>query len=503
MNRIHHMSLQKMFIALIVAGMAFTGCSKGYLDINDDPNRPTEEDDIAPQLILPATLHATGQRQASNNFTFLGNWMGYWAPSGSYAIVQDETSYNIDFNFGDVLWQNHYNVLFDLEQTIRRAKPINDSVIAGAAMVLSAKLTQEVVDIYGNVPYSQAFKGNENTHPGYDNAADIYKALMLRLDTAISYLSGTPFETFEAADIANHGDTDKWIKFANTLKLRLLIRQSEVSGFNPAAEIAKINANGKGFLMAGETVSVNPGYSNAVDKQSPFYANYGVTPFGALANPITKANQFMVKILRDSHDPRLSRFYRPTGSGNVVGNTYGLLTGNPLGSAASRPGAGVAGSPTQDQWILTSVESLFLQAEAIARGWITGSAQQAYEAAVTESFTWLGVPNATAAANTYLTTEPIAQWSNAGGTPQARAKFIAYQKYIALNSIDIPEAWSDQRRLDMIPSKGYISVNPARLRDEIPSRLLYPQSEYTNNAESVNAQGTINQFTSKIFWDVN
>jgi hypothetical protein len=326
--------------------------------------------------------------------------------------------------------------------------------------------------------------------------------LQSSLDSAIIYLSQTAKSSFDDVDIVNEGDTDLWIKFANTLKLRMLIRQSQVSGFNPAAEITKIVSNG-GVLHAGESIDVNPGYVNSTNKQSPFYANFGLTPTGAEASTATRANAYFVNLLTSTSDPRLSRYFKaPSAGGPITGTVYGLAAGNPVGAQSSSFGPGLAGSAEQDQWILPSFESMFLEAEAIARGWFPGitDARPAYEAAVRESFAWMGVPNATAAANTYMTNQAIADWDNAGATPLSKAKFITYQKYIALAGIDPLEAWSDLRRLDMIPNKGYISVNPGKLRNTVPVRLLYPQSEYTTNATNANAQGTINQFDSKLFW---
>jgi hypothetical protein len=240
---------------------------------------------------------------------------------------------------------------------------------------------------------------------------------------------------------------------------------------------------------------------NEAGKQSPYYANYGFTATGADANTSTRANQYIVGILSVNNDPRLTRFFRaPSAGGGVVGTTYGAASGNPDGAHSSKMGPGIAGSGTQDQWIMPSFESMFLEAEAIARGWMPGNAQAAYEAAVTESFVWLGVPNAVAAANTYLTSAAIAMWANSGATVASKVKFIAYQKYIALTGIDPLEAWSDLRRLNMIPNTGYITANPGKISGTLPVRLYYGQSEYTTNAENVNAQGTVNLFTSKIFW---
>jgi hypothetical protein len=483
-------------LMLIIVG---TGCKKTFLDVNDDPNRATDENMTA-ELIFPQAAHSVGARLASGNLQFIQNWMGYMSSSGDFSIQQDETTYNIDFSFGDVLWQNNYNVLFDLYLTKQKAIAVNDSVLAGASMILSARLFQDLVDIYGSVPYSQAFQTNIYRQPVYDKGEDVYAALQKSLDTAITYMKATARSTFKTVDVVNAGNKTLWTKFANTLKLRMLIRQSQVPGFNPSAEIAKIQSNG-GVLQPGENIDVNPGYVNELNKQSPFYANYGKTPTGAEASTSTRANDYFVELLSSTNDPRLERFYNPPAAGgSITGTVYGLAQGNPDGAHSSTMGPGVAGSATQNQWIFPAFESLFLEAEAKARGWIAGSAQATYESAVTESFVWLKVPDSLNEAQDYLDNAAIADWANAGSSALEQAKFITYQKYIAVCAIDPVEAWSDLRRLNMIPDKDYITVNPGRLSNSLPVRLLYPQSEYTTNGASVRAQGSINQFTSKIFW---
>ncbi|WP_207514890.1 SusD/RagB family nutrient-binding outer membrane lipoprotein [Longitalea luteola] len=484
--------------AVLAVIVACTGCKKGWLDVNEDPNRATDAN-ITAELIFPQAAHSVGARLASGNLQFIQNWMGYMSASGDFAIQQDETTYNIDFTFGDVLWQNNYNVLFDLYLVKQKALAAENQVLAGAAMILSARLWQDMVDIYGNIPYSQAFQSNSYRQPAYDRAQDIYADLQKSLDTAITYMKAATVGSFNAIDIVNKGDKTLWTKFANTLKLRLLIRQSEMAGFNPGSEIAKIQANG-GVLEAGQSIDANPGYVNENNKQSPFYANYGLTPAGAQASTSTRANRYFVNLLNTHGDPRIERFYNPPAAGGpITGTTYGLAAGNPDGNHSSTMGPGIAGSATQNQWIFPSFESMFLKAEAIVRGWLPGNAQTAYEAAVVESFVWLGVENAVPEAQAYLADADIANWANAGSTVLQQARFIAFQKYIALCAIDPVEAWSDLRRLNMIPDKGYISVNTTRT--SIPVRLLYPQSEYTTNGDNVRAQGeNINQFDSKIFW---
>jgi len=295
--------------------------------------------------------------------------------------------------------------------------------------------------------------------------------------------------------------TAKWIRFANTLKLKLLTHQSEVPGFDPTAEAAKIKANG-GVLRKGETVSVNPGFTKATNKQSPFYDNYGFTVNDADAAPSVRANVYFIDLLEDNGDPREQRYFSDV-SGKYVGTTYGLTAGNPT-AASGVGGPGMASSPSQDAWIMTSVEALFIKAEALQRGWDIDpkgtTAAQAYDDAVTESFIFLGVPDAETEAATYLGNFPYT----------GNISDLIFQKYMSLAGIDPVEIWSDLRRLgfDIIPlvndGDSYITANPGTLSTtEIPSRLLYPQNEYTTNASNAHAEGTINQFTSKIFWDVN
>ena len=502
MNYLNKLSLS----IIIIIGMGINSCQKDYLNVNDDPNRVTDNN-VTAELIFPQAEVAVGDRLAGGNaasqgfklpLQFAQNWVGYMGANGSFAREYTETSYNIDFTFGDQLWNDYYNTLFDLHQAKVKGLAGGDTALAGASIILSAKLFQELVDTYGDVPYSQAFQSNSNTHPVYDKAQDIYASLLKDLDTAVTYMQATVANAFAPADIINHGNTTLWIKFANTLRLRLLIRQSQVAGFDPSAEINKIQNDG-GVLQAGESISVNPGYVNEVNKQSPFYANYGYTPTGAPATTGWNANAYIVNILSNNNDPRISRFFTPVGS-SYVGDTYGDDPQNNPGFAnSSYFGPGLISSPSQDQWIYPPFESMFLQAEAIARGWMPGDAKAAYEAAVTESFVWLGVADAESAAADYMANASIANWDNAGTTVSSQVKFIVFQKYIADCCIDPLESWADERRLHFLPP-GFISANTSKISNTLPLRLLYPQSEYTTNGQSVQAEGDINQFNSKIFW---
>jgi len=330
----YSMNKKLLYGFLLVGLIASSSCKKSFLDVNDDPNRVTDSN-ITPELIFTGAEVRTGDRAAAWNF--LQNWMGYLAAAGDYAIVQEETSYNIDFGFGEGVWQGHYDRLYDLELVRVNALAKGDTVLSAAATILQAKLWGELVDVFGNIPYTQAFKTNETRTPKYDDAKTvIYPAIIASLDKAVGYMGKTAKSSFAGIDVIAKGNRTTWIKLANTLKLRLLLRVNNVAGFNASAEAAMIN----GLLIgAGETVSVNPGYVNDVNKQSPFYGTYGYTSANppADASPPVRANQYFVNLLKGTGDPRLTRFYSPV-SGNVVGNVYGLAAGNPIGTASSKFG---------------------------------------------------------------------------------------------------------------------------------------------------------------------
>jgi hypothetical protein len=438
---------------------------------------------------------------------FLDAWVGYMASNGDFARDPTETTYNLDFNFNDVQWQRRYSYLFDLHQAETKALPGGDTILAGAAIVLESKMWQDLVDLWGDIPYSQAFKVATITSPKYDKASDIYANLQLRLDTAIQYLSHPVTKKFgPTVDIVFHAKPDlqtaanDWILFANTIKLRLLLRQSEIPGFDPSTEIGKIfGAGGAGVLGAGQSASVNPGYTNDLDKQNPFYAEYGFTPTGIKAITSSNANAYIVGILKSTNDPRLGRFFDSLGNGTYVGDKYGDEPGNiPSGANSSYFGPGIVGSASQDQWLIPSYESLFFKAEAIARGWIAGDPDVALHAAITESFVWLGVPDATAAAASYISANAAITTASAGATPDAKDQIVAFQKYIANCCIDPQESYEDELRLHFLTDNTYISVNPSKVLPNLPNRVLYPQSEYTTNGANVPTGITP---TTKIFWE--
>jgi len=283
------------------------------------------------------------------------------------------------------------------------------------------------------------------------------------------------------------------------------------------ARLQEITAEGDGFLPPGQNAWVNPGYSQNGNQQSPFFAEFGFNSTGGTTPDYIsfKCNIYALNFYTNTNDTRLGYDYAPlTGyAGNppylYVGAPFGTI-GLPSPSSASSIGAympasasgpagprvGLLQSDAQNCPILTAAESLFLQAEAAERGWISGDPQTLYQNAIDASYTYLLVTNPDSASAAYYG-QNIANvgWSASPNKLEA----IIVQKWAALNGIDMLEVWSDYRRMHY-PSDLPLSNSPNVVSQTPPVRLLYPQIEYQTNAANVNAEGTINQFTSKIFW---
>ncbi|MCX2472809.1 SusD/RagB family nutrient-binding outer membrane lipoprotein [Pedobacter sp. MC2016-05] len=501
--------MKKIIYAFTLLFLVMTGCKKSFFDINQNPNSPTEGS-ITAQLLLPSALTRTAAKMATS-YNYAAMWMGYWTRSGTYGPSVEQESYAITTTFGAGQWTatntGWYDILFDASLMEKKGLASGETFYVGASKVIKSIGFMYLVDQFGNVPYSKAFDFQNNILPAYDKGEDIYADLLVKLDEAAkTFASANVTAEMRAADVLFKGDLTKWRKLVNTQRLKLLIHQSEyLSAAAVSAEIAKINADGSGFIASGGTASVNPGYAIIRDQQNPFWGAYKLTELGAVVDDYNRANNYILGKFRNNADIRyqyvFSRAATPLNGNIYYGYNYGETIPNSDPKAINSSdvaGPGLAKSATQDQWLFTSVESLFLQAEAIQRGWIPGTPETAYRAAVQESFVWLGVTNAVATATTYLdqNANPLVSWSLATD----KVRLIDMQKYMALIGINNFEAYVDYRRLG-VPSDLPLSLSPSRGGNVIPTRLLYPQSEYNTNAANVAAQGVINAQTSKIFWD--
>ena len=527
----------KILLGGLLVATVVSSCKKSWFDINQNPNQPVETN-ITADLIAPAALLNTANR-AATSFGYLGNWLGFWCPGANYAPNVEEQSYNITTNFGAGTWGAIMDNSYDYQFMENEAKVSGADFYQGIARIMKSHNYAQIVDMYNSAPYFEALQGIKNIRPKYDDGKVVYEDLIKQIDTGIALIKNANIDlnfNVAKADIMFASDKTMWAKFGNTLKLRLLMHQANRADRAAyiTAEMAKITAEGSGFLGTGQDASVNPLFQS--DKPNAYYAAYGFTQTGTQATDFWRANVIVMDFLKTDADPRMTYFYKqvvtPKGSNAEAftqlppdtyrGNKYGLSINNvqyPAHTAnyvsqvggITTAGAGTANSPglikgyAQNIWILTSVESLFLQAEATQRGFIAGgaaAAEAAYIAAVKESFRWLKVTSADATFQAWYDNAVANATQNISyAAAPDKLKLIAYQKYMAMNGTNFLEAWTDYRRNGNYPVIP-LSVNPGRTSTTLPYRLLFPQREIDLNTANVPTAGRSSgdQFTGKIWW---
>jgi hypothetical protein len=499
--------------------LAFGSCKKTWLDVNTNPNALLSS---TPDYTFTAAVNRTASTLGPNE---LGSyWSGQWTQSNTYIISNTIFTYqfnNTNFNY----WDGYFDILEDLEYSIKGADalPAGSPVkyFGGAARVLKAYVTQMLVDLYGNIPYKESLKGLNNLTPAFDDQKAVYEDLIKTLDTAITVLKANPLiSLYAGSDIVFGGSVStaatRWVQFANTLKLRILIRQSRIPGRDAyiTTEINKAAATTEGFLPNGVDVGANPGFVASTGKQNPFYENWGYNAAGgaqALAR-YPRPTAFLFTSLVATDDTfRLKRLAWPNGGEGVKAELLSNYTFVPFGIASGYLAASSAyigssqikkGEFSRPMILMTNAESQFLLAEAKQRYGATitppNTAQAYYEQGVRESFRITGTTtvNPTAATTLLTSGKDLADWA---ASPD-KLKAIWMQKWLAMVNYSGLEAWSEYRRtaFPVTPPSASTAANAPR-----PVRLLYPSSEVAANGANVSAQGTIDVFTSRLFWDVD
>ncbi len=501
----------KVLIAILSTALAVTGCKDSFFDINTNPNKPTEPL-VKASYLLPMVIEQTAARMGTQ-YSFSASWAGYYGRGSGFGPSLPLENYDITPNFEITHWANTstsmntwYDVLTDANFLEKKGRAQNEDFYVATAKVMKAIGFMYLVDLYNNVPYSDALKGDESIAPKYDKGEDIYKDLLIQLDSARLIFKSTSLavsDEAKKADVLFGGNLTNWRKLANTQSLKLLIHQSEFKK-DPKDEIAKIISDGSGFIETGKTAKLTIAFSNDRYKVNPVYSKYVADETGAETDGFNRPSPYLLNRYKSNNDIRYQYLFLK--AINPINPNEPWAAGKPLGAPTvagtnsaqeSRViGTGILKDGTQPLWLLTSVESLFLQAEAIQRGWITGDARAAYENAVKESFTYLNVANAANESTSLLNTS--ASWAAASN----KLELIINQKYLALPGINNFEAWVDYRRLGY-PKDVPLSVNQTVGNKKIPLRLAYPQNEYSFNSANVSAQGTIDPQNSRIFWDIN
>jgi hypothetical protein len=411
------------------------------------------------------------------------NNLRLWSQHWTQTTYVDESNFNLnerDVN-GNTFVRMYVTVIRDCEEARTAVMNGPESAAAKAASVAAIEVMevmayQYLVDLFGDVPYSEAL--SETNVPKYDAGSAIYADLLARLDAATADLSGS--NTFGSSDIIYGGDAAAWKKAANSLMLRMAVR---MIGYDAAAAKSwgeKAIAGGV-FMSSADDMRLY--YSSAPPHTHPMWETLVQSGRTDYVAPATLGD-----VLNGLADPRRAGFFKNLGGSDSV-------TGAPHGFQVnyydySQPGTALE-DPTWSHAAISYVEVEFLMAHAAVAGWTgAGDAATHYEAGVRASIDEWG--GSSADADAYMM-HPLVAFSSTTAATQ-----IGVQKWIAMYS-NAFEAYAAVRMYDL-------PMQTAALAGTVtPNRYSYPLDEYSLNTTNVQASaanyGGDDTF-AKVFWDM-
>jgi hypothetical protein len=476
----------------------------------------------------------------------------YWAQT----TYPDESQYNqTTRNIGRNMWQTLYrDVLKDLDGakvSINSAElpgvdPASEEAIRDNKLacikIIEVLAYSNLVDLFGDVPYTDALD-IENPELSYDDAATVYSNILTELDNAIDMIS-TGYGGLDANDPIYGGNMSNWLKYANSLKLRLALRLADV---NPSVAQATAEEAISNTLISSNADNFKIDYMPLSPNTNPLWVDLvqsGRKDFVAANHLVNYMNNIL--------DPRMGVYFETTSfsyekddngnaidteiSGNgkatlfvtdtndeeyilVVNLPYTVLAVDNLEISYYKGGVyGTANSYSQNSHIgglfhdpelegvlMSYAEVEFLLAEAAERGYsVTGTAEDHYNAAVLASMAEWGVDGTEA--STFLA-QPEVAYTTATGDWKVK---IGSQKWISLFNNGF-EGWTTYRLLDFGILKGFPIFddddNLIGYEDpEVPVRFLYPIEEATLNGTEYDAAAAAiggDEMDTKLFWDIN
>lgn len=508
-------TIQKFSIIATLITVIITGCSKDFDELRKNTN--------APDVTETAYLLTYAQKEAV--YYLRGAWMGgrttyllsqYWTQRN----YTDEDRYAFRTSVVDNYWRGAYITLMNLEEIIRLNKEEpdrtalfgnNDNQIA-VAKIMQVYIFNLLTDMFGPIPYSQAFKKGTGKTPEYDDQKSVYDNLLKTLDEVIAMIK-TDQPGFTQGDIIYEGKMDMWKKFAYSLKLRIALR---MSGVDPAPLQAMKSIPDNEFISSVNENTVFK-FKSATPNTHSIYVSYFVDqrndftvskPFVNLLKGVDDTLNSKTNPLKGIVDPRLSVWATPI-KGKYLGMPYGMSDGETSSYSGNCPNfynnPSPIHKPDYPAVLMSYAEVCFILSE------INNWDDTWYKKGIRASMEEFDIPAATI--DTYIT-----------GVPAATKEMVLTQKYLALYS-QPEQGWFEYRRTaypTFLLKPGEITHEYKKKQkdgtmkdvvlkfevsdgkgEDIPSRLFFPIEERNiNNAsyqKAVNLLGGPDGIDTKVW----
>ena len=549
--------IRNIIITTIALAVSMVSCSK-QLDINDDPNNPIS---LSSSVLLPRVQLSVGSSLAmgsgfSTNLSAYMHQMVHYGNANEYGAGAGDGNWNNGWTFA------YRNVITNANIIIKQDTEAGNLRYVGIAKIMKAYMFSVLVDLFGDVPFSEANQLVEGIkYPKYDKDSEIYPQLFAMLDEAIADLQNTDAANLlkpAADDVIYKGDVASWVRAAKSIKFKLLVQQRKVK--NVASEVnALITENGM-INTTAQSFNIPYGPNGATDDRNPGYGEYFASQRTMHVSPwmyeIMKG--YNTNILNGITDPRIPYYiynqyttttapntdleYRdggfvskyfgsrgPNGAKNSQ-NFVSLFGIYPVGGRYDDGKGGTAtaasGTGAAPYRLITNADILFLKAELIQAGVITGDATATLKSAIEESFklvdqvvagssTTQTVPKLVGSAGaTEYVTKVMAQFASASSAK--KLEHIMTQKWLSTIGSWVDQ-YTDYRRtgypvlFDPNTVPGKIMTPPAGgnggedmpavpvvLDRKFPNSLPYILDELSLNSNAPAQKADLS--TAKVFW---
>ena len=511
-----------IYFILFFSILTINSCTKNYEKINTDKNTVAEVGEAQLPLLFAKAVESVPWNDQTPQNLYSDQYAQYFANNTTYFPTD---RYTIDMDWLSDPWNSQYTkVVPQLKALFENT----DSISAEYALVKIwwVYSFHRITDYWGPIPYFNA--GVPGTSVAYDSQKDIYDDFFKKLDNAVTVLKGKTGETpYGLGDPMYGGNINKWIKFANTLRLRLAMRLSKVDPTRAKKEAE--------LAVQSGVMEASPNDDAYVKKNS-----LDQNPLSVMA---TYKHEFsmsaaMESVLKGYQDPRISEYFTPAvATGTFEGIRNGLEPDqvqapinakNMLSWAGPRWSTPDQGGPSDylstPSNVMFTAEAYFLRAEGALLGWnMIGTPEELYKAGIRNSMLQWGITNESLI-NTYVssTATPIAPDDYLNSPPLSNVpikfdmadknmqlKQIAMQKWIALYP-DGWEAWADYRRRPVVHLYPVANSDNPDISDpstqyirRVPFLLQEKQTNGSEMEKAIKLLGGPDKITTPLWWDVN
>jgi len=487
------MKKNNKYIKTIMLGaiLCSFGCKK-ITDINHSPNNPPL-DKATPQVLFPSAVQSTAGRVGGELAIVGGIWAQYWTQSNASNQFKSIDAYNLQKND----FQGSYTELFagalnDYQLTITQAKTNSQLQYYLMATVMKAYTYEVLVDLYDQVPYTEALQGAAIVQPKFNDGYTVYKGLIAEIDAAMAATASTSdlAAADQKTDFVFNGSMAKWRQFANTLELKMYLRMVNTKAADAQTGINNLYAAGGDFLTVDAQTTT---YADVLDQANPLY------DYNARLNIASnlRASKTFTSWLTNNNDPRtISYFGTAAPTPQNQGDFNATATQQPTYANATVPVL----SHTAPVQFISKAESYFMQAEALERYKGGVGASVAYTAGLNAAFAQYGQTAPTIGVYVYPT----------AGTFDAKLKTIIMQKWASFPGSHALEGFFEQERTGyphhspvystvttvttagIVTVKGYVdfyagdwvySANGVTA-GKFPKRMVFPDAEDSRNTNT-------------------